>query len=166
MSEHRLDELCEILDAKRVPLSAMQRAKRQGSYPYYGAQSIIDYVDDYLLDGKYLLVAEDGANLVTRTQDIANIVRFAPSACNTQPWRVLSSDNELKVYRYRKAGKRGIMPKDKVIYYNQIDIGIFLCFLELCLEKNKLSYKKELYVEENHDNEYNLAAVYKIKNSR
>lgn len=37
-------------------------------------QSIIDYVDDYLLDGKYLLVAEDGANLVTRTQDIANIV--------------------------------------------------------------------------------------------
>ena len=74
MSEHRLDELCEILDAKRVPLSAMQRAKRQGPYPYYGAQSIIDYVDDYLLDGKYLLVAEDGANLVTRTQDIANIV--------------------------------------------------------------------------------------------
>jgi type I restriction enzyme S subunit len=74
MSEHRLDELCEILDSKRVPLSAMQRAKRQGPYPYYGAQSIIDYVDDYLLDGKYLLVAEDGANLVTRTQDIANIV--------------------------------------------------------------------------------------------
>lgn len=59
---------------KRVPLSAMQRAKRQGPYPYYGNQSIIDYVDDYLLDGKYLLVAEDGANLVTRTQDIANIV--------------------------------------------------------------------------------------------
>ncbi len=75
MSEHHLDELCEILDSKRVPLSAMQRAKRQGPYPYYGAQSIIDYVDDYLLDGEYLLVAEDGANLVTRTQDIANIVR-------------------------------------------------------------------------------------------
>lgn len=74
MSEHRLDDLCEILDSKRAPLSAMQRAKRQGPYPYYGAQSIIDYVDDYLLDGKYLLVAEDGANLVTRTQDIANIV--------------------------------------------------------------------------------------------
>ena len=95
--------------------------------------------------------------------DIANIVRFAPSACNTQPWRVLSSDNELKVYRYRKAGKRGIMPKDKVIYYNQIDIGIFLCFLELCLDNNNLSYKRELYVEENHDNENNLVAKYKVK---
>ena len=94
--------------------------------------------------------------------DIGNIVRFTPSACNTQPWKVLASDNELQVYRYRKAGKRGIMPKDRVIYYNQIDIGIFLCFLELCLEHNNISYNRELYVEENHDNENNLVAVYKI----
>ena len=95
--------------------------------------------------------------------DIANVVRFAPSACNTQPWIVESSANELKVYRYRKEGKRGIMPKDRVIYYNQIDIGIFLCFLELCLDKNKLDYNKDLYVEENHENEKNLIAIYKIK---
>ena len=94
--------------------------------------------------------------------NIANIVRFAPSACNTQPWIVESSVNELKVYRYRKEGKRGIMPKDKVIYYNQIDIGIFLCFMELCLEHNNISYDRELYVEENHENENNLLAVYKI----
>ena len=95
--------------------------------------------------------------------DIANIVRFAPSACNTQPWRVESLNNELKVYRYRKVGKRGIMPKNRVIYYNQIDIGIFLCFLELCLEKNNIIYNKELYVEDNHENENNLVAVYKIR---
>lgn len=94
--------------------------------------------------------------------DIGNIVRFAPSACNTQPWRVESTDNELKVYRYRKEGKRGMMPKDMVIYYNQIDIGIFLCFLELCLEKNNISYDRKLYVEEDYDNENNLVAIYKI----
>ena len=94
--------------------------------------------------------------------DIGNIVRFAPSACNTQPWRVESSNNELKIYRYRKEGKRGIMPKDMVIYYNQIDIGIFLCFLELCLEKNNISYNKELYIEKNHEDENNLVATYKI----
>lgn len=41
---------------------------------------------------------------------IANIVRFTSSACNTQPWLVESSFKELKVYRYRKPGKRGIMP--------------------------------------------------------
>ncbi len=92
--------------------------------------------------------------------DIANIVRFAPSACNTQPWKAETTDKDIKVYRYRKEGKRGIMPKDKVIYYNQIDIGIFLCFLELCLEHNKLSYKRELFVEENHERENNLTAIY------
>ena len=94
--------------------------------------------------------------------NIANIVRFAPSACNTQPWKVESNDRELKVYRYRKEGKRGIMPKDMVIYYNQIDIGIFLCFLELCLEHNNIDYKKELFKEENHESEYNLTATYHI----
>ncbi len=94
--------------------------------------------------------------------DIANIVRFTPSACNTQPWIVDSSKNELKVYRYKKTGKRGIMPVDMVNYYNQIDIGIFLCFLELCLSKNDIKYKRTLYVEENVDNEKNLTATYKI----
>jgi len=95
--------------------------------------------------------------------DIANIVRFTPSACNTQPWIVDSSADELKVYRYRKEGKRGIMPRDKVIYYNQIDIGIFLCFLELCLDKNNVKFDRILHVEENVEDEKNLVAEYKLK---
>ena len=94
--------------------------------------------------------------------DIGNIVRFAPSACNTQPWRVVALDDELKVYRYRKEGKRGIMPKNMVIYYNQIDMGIFLCFLELCLEHNNISYNREIFVEDDHEIENNLVADYKI----
>lgn len=95
--------------------------------------------------------------------DIANIVRFAPSACNTQPWRVEAKEKSLKVYRYRKEGKRGIMPKNMVMYYNQIDMGIFLCFLELCLEKNKIEYERKIYEEENHEAENNLLAEYYIK---
>lgn len=95
--------------------------------------------------------------------DIADIVRFAPSACNTQPWKVESSNKELKVYRYRKEGKRGIMPKNMVVYFNQIDIGIFLCFLELCLNNKKIKYNRELFEEENHEGENNLLAIYKIK---
>lgn len=94
--------------------------------------------------------------------DIANIVRFAPSACNTQPWLVDSNDKELKVYRYRNFGKRGMMPKDMVIYYNQIDIGIFLCFIELCLNHNNINFDRKLYVEEDHEKEKNLIAIYKI----
>ena len=94
--------------------------------------------------------------------DIANIVRFAPSACNTQPWLVDSKINELDVYRYRKLGKRGIMPKNMVIYYNQIDIGIFLCFLELCLENKKIKYDRKIFYEENLELEKNLIAKYTI----
>ena len=94
--------------------------------------------------------------------DIANIVRFAPSACNTQPWKVEASEKEVKIYRYRKDGKRGIMPKDKVIYYNQIDIGIFLCFLELCLEHHNIHYTKELFVEKDIENEINLVSTYQV----
>ena len=94
--------------------------------------------------------------------DIANIVRFTPSACNTQPWLVDASEQEIKIYRYRKPGKRGIMPIEKVKHYNQIDIGIFLCFLELCLNKNNIEFDRTLYVEENADNEINLTATYKI----
>jgi len=94
--------------------------------------------------------------------DIADIVRFAPSACNTQPWKVEANDNEIKVYRYRKEGKRGIMPKDRVIFYNQIDIGIFLCFLELCFKHNKIEFNKELFIEEDHELENNLVAIYHL----
>ena len=60
-------------------------------------------------------------------------------------------------------GKRGIMPKNMVIYYNQIDIGIFLCFLELCLEENKIKYDKMINEEENHEQEENLCAIYQIR---
>ena len=94
--------------------------------------------------------------------EVANIARFAPSACNTQPWKVEASEKQLKVYRYRKEGKRGIMPKDMVIYYNQIDMGIFLCFLDLCLNKNKIEYNRTIYTEKDHESEYNLLAEYNL----
>ena len=94
--------------------------------------------------------------------DVAEIARFAPSACNTQPWKVEASEKQLNVYRYRKEGKRGIMPKDMVIYYNQIDMGIFLCFLDLCLSKNKIEYNRTIYTEKDHESEYNLLAEYNL----
>ena len=56
-------------DARRVPVKAAER--KPGPYPYYGAQGIVDYVDDYIFDGVFLLVAEDGENLRSRNEDIA-----------------------------------------------------------------------------------------------
>lgn len=55
-----LGEVANILDYKRRPLSAAQRALIKGEYPYFGAMSIIDYINDYIFDGVFLLFAEDG----------------------------------------------------------------------------------------------------------
>ena len=66
-----LGEVIEIYDHLRVPLSSKQRSQRPGSYPYYGASGIIDYIDNYIFDGRYLLVAEDGENLRSRKTPIA-----------------------------------------------------------------------------------------------
>lgn len=64
-------EVVDNYDGRRRPVKSADRAKRQGEYPYYGASGIIDSVDDYLFDGTYLLVAEDGANLLSRSTPIA-----------------------------------------------------------------------------------------------
>ncbi|TLP71733.1 restriction endonuclease subunit S [Maribacter sp. ACAM166] len=59
-----LDNLCYCLDNLRKPLSGDERKKIPGDFPYYGAMSIIDYINDFIYDGVYLLVSEDGANVV------------------------------------------------------------------------------------------------------
>ena len=71
---YRFDEATKNFDKKRVPLSGSQREKRCGTYRYYGAQGVIDYIDDYIFDGTYLLIAEDGENLKSKKQNIARIV--------------------------------------------------------------------------------------------
>ncbi|MCR4722207.1 MAG: restriction endonuclease subunit S, partial [Eubacteriales bacterium] len=60
-------------DSKRIPLSKEERANLERKYDYYGASGVIDQVDRYIFDGKYLLIGEDGANLVTRSKPIAFI---------------------------------------------------------------------------------------------
>ena len=97
-------------------------------------------------------------------RDITNIVRFAPSACNTQPWFVKNNENVLSIYRYKKPGKRGIMPVDKVMYYNKIDIGIFLYLLETCLMEKEIKYQRKLFTDLNGSEvEKTLAAKYKLQ---
>lgn len=95
-------------------------------------------------------------------QLIGNIVRFAPSACNTQPWIAKAEAGKLSVCRYKKPGKRGIMPADKVVYYNRIDIGIFLLFLELCFAHEGISFERKLFADAADEAEMVLTAEYHI----
>lgn len=68
-----LGELTINHDGKRKPVKESQR--KPGSYPYYGASGIVDYVDGYLFDGDYLLIGEDGENMRTRQTPIAFMAR-------------------------------------------------------------------------------------------
>ncbi|MEU3071828.1 restriction endonuclease subunit S, partial [Streptomyces sp. NPDC006906] len=64
-----LGDIAEILDSKRMPITSSLSVP--GDIPYYGASGIVDYVKDYIFDGDYLLVSEDGANLIARNTPIA-----------------------------------------------------------------------------------------------
>lgn len=65
---------CEFLNRRRIPLSSEERgAMSERVYPYYGASGIIDYVEDYIFNEKTILIAEDGANLLSRSSPLAFI---------------------------------------------------------------------------------------------
>lgn len=64
-----LGALAKNLDSRRRPIASGVRVK--GNVPYYGASGVVDYVEDHIFDGDYLLVSEDGANLLTRNTPIA-----------------------------------------------------------------------------------------------
>ena len=62
-------DCCEILDSQRKPITAKDR--KFGEFPYYGANGIQDYVEDYIFDDELVLVAEDGGNFGSKTKPIA-----------------------------------------------------------------------------------------------
>lgn len=70
-----LGNIAIFFNNQRIPLSETERQKRQGKFRYYGASGVIDYVDDYLFDGEYILIGEDGANILTRSTPLAFIVK-------------------------------------------------------------------------------------------
>lgn len=64
-----LEDVCEILDNRRIPVTAKDR--KLGKYPYYGANGIQDYVDSYIFDDELVLLAEDGGNFGSKDRPIA-----------------------------------------------------------------------------------------------
>ena len=104
-----LPEISENLDRQRKPVTKGNR--EAGEYPYYGASGIVDYVSDYIFDGDYLLVSEDGANLLARNTPIA----FSISGKN---W----VNNHAHVLKFDTAE----MQKYVEIYLNSIDLGKYI----------------------------------------
>lgn len=67
--KNKLDKVVDFFDNQRIPIDSGER--KAGPYPYYGASGIIDYVDGYIFNGEYVLLAEDGANIILRSSPIA-----------------------------------------------------------------------------------------------
>jgi type I restriction enzyme S subunit len=67
----RLRYITECLDGKRIPLNSEQRAEKKGNVPYWGANSIVDYVDEALFDEVLVLLGEDGAPFFDRSKPVA-----------------------------------------------------------------------------------------------
>ena len=104
-----LGDLGENLDSKRKPITSGLR--EAGSIPYYGASGIVDYVKDYIFDGDFLLISEDGANLLARNTPIA----FSISG---KSW----VNNHAHVIKFDSYAER----RDVEYYLNSIDLSPYI----------------------------------------
>ena len=70
-----LGKYVENHDGRRIPISKKERESRSGLFPYYGASGVIDTIDGFTHDGEFLLIGEDGANLLTRSKPLAFLTK-------------------------------------------------------------------------------------------
>mgnify|MGYP000422238567 CR=1 FL=1 len=93
MEYRTIEEWCEILDSQRIPITAKNRI--EGPYPYYGANGIQDYVNDYIFDDELVLLAEDGGNFGSKDRPIA--YRVSGKCWVNNHAHVLKPKNDLDV---------------------------------------------------------------------
>ncbi len=96
----------------------------------------------------------------TFDKDVMNKSILAPSACNSQSWKVKVVANTLEVYRDKNI--KTIIPRGFRKFFNSIDLGIFLCFLEISMMHNEINFTKEIINDENDPNDLILIAKYFI----
>ena len=106
-----LGEVIEIFDSKRIPLSGREREARQGKFPYHGAASVMDYVDDFLFDGIYLLMGEDGSVI---NEDGTPVLQYV--------WGKFWVNNHAHVLR----GKNGISTEHLLLHLKGCNISPFV----------------------------------------
>ena len=106
-----LGDAVEIHDSKRVPLNSRQRSERPGPFPYYGAAGIMDYVDDFLFDGVYVLTGEDGTVIDTDGHPVVQYV-----------WGQFWVNNHAHVLK----GRNGIGEEHLYLLLKQVPIMAFV----------------------------------------
>ncbi|MGI8601852.1 MAG: restriction endonuclease subunit S [Verrucomicrobiales bacterium] len=106
-----LGDVVSVFDSKRVPLSGREREQRKGSYPYHGAASVMDYVDDYLFDGIYTLMGEDGSVI---NEDGTPVMQYV--------WGKFWVNNHAHVLQ----GKNGVCTEHLLLHLKNSNIAAFV----------------------------------------
>lgn len=110
-TECKIGDVIEIFDSKRVPLSSRERENRKGTYPYYGATSIMDYVDGFIFDDTYLLLGEDGS-----------VARDDGTPFTQYVWGKIWVNNHAHVLK----GKNGFSTELIKVFFDNIDIKPYI----------------------------------------
>ena len=126
----RIGDIVEYFDKQRKPLSSMQRMSMDKIYPYYGAATLMDYVDNYLFDGIYLLLGEDGTVITPENYPVLQYV-----------WGKFWVNNHAHVLR----GKDGISTEFLYAMFNEMPIAdVVTGAAQPKISQGRLSEKKVL----------------------
>ncbi|MFT9488352.1 MAG: restriction endonuclease subunit S [Tepidibacillus sp.] len=157
----RLGEIVDIFDSKRVPLSSRQRSAMEKKYPYYGAATLMDYVENYIFEGVHVLLGEDGTVMDEKGYPIlqyvwgkfwvnnhAHVLKgkgvFSDEFLymllkNTNVASIVTGAVQLKINQGNLTGLKVIIPPDDVVkQYNEIVKDIFACWRSNVDEKKVL----------------------------
>ena len=99
-SDCKLKDFINLFDSKRVPLSSKDRSERHGVYPYYGATGIMDYVNDYIFDGDYILLAEDGSTSDAKGYPIVQYI-WGKNWVNNHAHIILPKNEQYTMFTYQ-----------------------------------------------------------------
>jgi len=121
----RIGEIIINHDSNRIPLSRRERDDRHGIYPYYGATGVIDYIDDYIFNGIYLLLAEDGS--VVNTDDTP-VLQYVDGKfwCNNHAHVLTGRDNFSTEFIYcllRTTNVKGLVTGAVQLKINQSNLN-------------------------------------------
>lgn len=157
----RLGDIVDIFDSKRVPLSSRQRSVMEKKYPYYGAATLMDYVDNYIFEGVHVLLGEDGTVMDEKGYPIlqyvwgkfwvnnhAHVLKgkgiFSDEFLymllkNTNVASIVTGAVQLKINQGNLTGLKVIIPPDDVVkQYNEMVKDIFACWRSNVDEKTVL----------------------------
>ena len=153
----KLGEIIVNYDNKRIPLSSRERSTRKGIYPYYGAAAIFDYIDDYIFNGTYLLMGEDGTVITNQGYPLLQYVwgkfwanNHAHVLQGKKPFTTEYIYLLLSKTKIAKIITGAVQPKINQANMNRIDcvipteniINIFQEIIEPLFDKKKLLFEE------------------------